>query len=131
MDECENVMVNRPEEGIDERSMFYGLPLDLEEKMIAKEVRSDFKTDVRRFLSNLVNFSLYLKKTPVDQRKEAARKFLNNMNGWVYRRKLNHRKLKSEFHNYLYEGILFPFTPEGTVNSTLVDCSRLTYRSSG
>ena len=57
--------------------------------MIGKEARSDFKRDVRRFLSNLVNFSLHLKKSVPDQRKEVARKFLNNINGWLYRRKLN------------------------------------------
>lgn len=88
--------------------------------MIGKEARSDFKKDVRRILSNLVNFSLYLKKSPADQRKEVARKFLNNLNGWLYRRKLNQRKIKSRLHNYLYEGILFPFSPEGNISSTLI-----------
>lgn len=88
--------------------------------MIAKEARSDFKNDIRRFLSNLVNFSLHLKKTPAPERKEVARKFLNNMNGWIYRRKLNQKKTKSEFHHYLYEGIPFPFTPDGKVSSNLV-----------
>lgn len=94
---------------------------DIEEKMLAKEARSDFKADVRRFLSNLVNFSLYVKKSPPDERKETARKFLNNMNGWLFKRKLNHKKIKSEFHHYLYEGILFPFSPKGKVASTLVN----------
>jgi hypothetical protein len=56
---------------------------DIEEIMLAKEARSDFKADVRRFLSNLVNFSINLKKCPVGSRKEDARKFLNNMNGWL------------------------------------------------
>ena len=88
--------------------------------MLAKEARSDFKADVRRFLSNLVNFSLYVKKSPPEQRKDIARKFLNNMNGWLYRRKLNNKKIKSEYHHYLYEGILFPFTPRDNVASTLV-----------
>ena len=88
--------------------------------MLTKEARSDFKADVRRFLSNLVNFSINLKKCPVDSRKEDARKFLNNMNGWLYRRKLNHKKIKSQIHNHLYEGILFPFSPQGLTASTLV-----------
>lgn len=118
MDECENKMVNRHDDGIREE----GRPesSDIEEIMFAKEARSDFKADVRRFLSNLVNFSIYLKKSPVDSRKEDARKFLNNMNGWLYRRKLNQKKIKSQIHNHLYEGILFPFSPEGPVASTLV-----------
>lgn len=93
---------------------------DLEEKMLAKEARCDFKADVRKFLSNLVNFSIYLKKRPIESRKEDARKFLNNMNGWLYRRKLNQKKIKSEYHHYLYEGILFPFSPQGNTASTLV-----------
>lgn len=118
LDECENKMVNRPDEGIDEGSKDFSS--DIEEKMLAKEARSDFKADVRRFLSNIVNFSLYVKKSPVDERKETARKFLNNMNGWIYRRKLNHKKIKSEYHHYLYEGILFPFSPKGNSASTLV-----------
>lgn len=88
--------------------------------MIAKEARSDFKRDIRRFLSNLVNFSLDLKKRPVETRKDLARKFLNNMNGWLYRRKLNPRKIRSDYHQYLYEGILFPFSPDGAVSSNLV-----------
>ncbi len=118
LDECENKMVNRADEGIDEDSSRDSA--DIEERMIAKEARSDFKSDVRRFMSNLVNFSLYLKKSPVDERKEVARKFLNNMNGWIYRRKLNQKKIKSEDHHFLYEGILFPFSPEGKVASTLI-----------
>lgn len=94
--------------------------LNLEEIMIGKEARSDFKKDVRRLLSNLVNFSLYVKQIPNEKRKETARKFLNNVNGWLYRRKLNPLKVKSESHQYLYEGILFPFSVEGEVSSTLV-----------
>ena len=112
LDECENRMVNRPEEDISDDN--------LEEKMIAKEARCHFKADVRRFLSNLVNFSLFLKKNPPNTRKDVARKFLNNMNGWLYRRKLNQKKVRSEYHQYLWEGILFPFSPEGFVSSTLV-----------
>ena len=80
--------------------------------MLAKEARSDFKVDVRRFLSNLVNFSLYLKKNPANERKAVGRKFLNNMNGWLYRRKLSSKKVQSKHHHHLYEGILFPFSPE-------------------
>lgn len=121
LDDCENKMVNKPDEEIKEA--------DIEKKMIAKEARSDFKADVRRFLSILVNFSLYIKKSPPEERKEVARKFLNNMNGWMYRRKLNPKKLKSDYHQYLYEGILFPFSPEGPISSTLV-CITVTRRSS-
>jgi hypothetical protein len=88
--------------------------------MLAKEARSDFKNDVRRLLSNLVNFSLYVKKSPPEERKETARKFLNNINGWIFRRKANQMKIKSEYHHYLYEGILFPFSPKGSMASTLV-----------
>lgn len=89
---------------------------------MAKEARSDFKSDVRRFMGNLVNFSLHLKRSPPQERKDAARKFLNNMNGWLYRRKLNHKKVKSTDHHFLYEGILFPFSPdpEGNQASTLI-----------
>lgn len=94
--------------------------LKLEAVMIGKEARSDFKKDVRRFLSNLVNFSLYIKQVANEKRKETARKFLNNLNGWLYRRKLNPLKVKSDCHQYLYEGILFPFSGEGSVSSTLV-----------
>jgi hypothetical protein len=93
---------------------------ELQEIMIAKEARSDFKRDIRKFLSNLVNFSLDLKKRPLDTRKDVARKFLNNMNGWLYRRKLNPRKIRSDYHQYLYEGILFPFRADGKVCSNLV-----------
>lgn len=125
LDECENQMVNRPHEGIGEEGRTCRVNVDIEEKMFAKEARSDFKADVRRLLSNLVNFSIYLKRSPVESRKENARKFLNNMNGWLYRRKLNHKKVKSEYHNHLYEGILFPFSPSGPVASTLVHTTNL------
>ena len=88
--------------------------------MISKEARSDFKNDVRRLLSNLINYSLYLKKTDKEQRKIVGRKFLNNMNGWLYRRKLNTKKVQSRDHHHLYEGILFPFSPDQSISSTLV-----------
>ena len=87
---------------------------------MSKEARSDFKNDVRRFLSNLVNFSLYLKKSEPDTRKSVGRKFLNNMNGWMYRRKLNSKKVASQDHHHLYEGILFPFSHQDGVLSTLI-----------
>lgn len=87
---------------------------------MSKEARSDFKNDVRRFLNNLINFSLYLKKSDPDARKDLGRKFLNNMNGWLYRRKLNTKKVKSLDHRSLYEGILFPFSPSEGYSSTLV-----------
>ena len=101
------------------REVYFSQP-EIEEYMLAKEARSNFKADVRRFLSNLVNFSLYVKKSPPEERKEIARKFLNNMNGWIYRRKLNQKKIKSEYHHYLCEGILFPFSPRGKIASTLI-----------
>lgn len=94
---------------------------------MSKEARSDFKNDVRRFLKNLINFSLYLKKSDKDARKDIGRKFLNNMNGWLYRRKLNTKKVKSVDHHYLYEGVLFPFSPSIDSSSTLVTNYLLTF----
>lgn len=94
--------------------------IDIVETMNAKGARSDFKIDVKRFLGNLVNFSLYLKKTSVDERLVVGKKFLNNMNGWLYRRKMNPNKINSRDHHSLYEGILFPFNPSENYQSTLI-----------
>lgn len=86
-----------------------------------REARTDFNIDVKRFLRNLVNFSLHLKKRPADSRKALGRKFLNNINGWLYRRKFSKKKLQTDAsHQYLYEGLLFPFSLEEKVASTLV-----------
>lgn len=113
LNHCENYMVNK----VDRND---GQETSMEERMIGKEARVNFKTDTRKFLSNLVNFSLHLKATPKEERKEVANKFLNNINGWIYRRKLNQSKIKSELHSFLYEGLPFPFSTEDNISSSLV-----------
>lgn len=86
-----------------------------------REARTDFNIDIKRFLRNLINFSLHLKKRPADTRKALGRKFLNNINGWLYRRKFSKKKLQTDgSHQYLYEGLLFPFSLEEKVASTLI-----------
>ena len=86
-----------------------------------REARNDFNNDVKRFLRNLVNFSLFLKKQPAESRKATGRKFLNNINGWLYRRKFSPKKLQTDKnHLYLYEGLLFPFSLEEKTASTLI-----------
>lgn len=86
-----------------------------------REVRQEFVLDIQKLLSNLTQMSLYLKTIEAQSRKETARKFLNNLNGWLYRRKFSQKKLNiDKAHGFLYEGLLFPFRPEKDCSSNLV-----------
>lgn len=118
--DCEHRMINKIENIVtDLKSSLESI--DADKHNAFREARTDFNLDIKRFLRNLVNFSLHLKKSPADSRKALGRKFLNNINGWLYRRKFSPKKQQTDTsHQFLYEGLLFPFSFENSCSSTLV-----------
>ena len=117
--DCENRMVNMKDANLDE--------MEFEELIRGKEARNDFKNDARKLITNLVNFSLHLKKIPNEaERKPKAQTFQKNINRWLYQRRLSDKKSLSESSGHLYEGILFPFSPTDGIMSNLI--TRVIYR---
>lgn len=102
--------------------------LSAEEKMAEKGARPDYEIDANKFIENLTEFSLHLKKNPnEDERKPMAQSFLKNVNRWLYARKFKGKEQNYDCIRYLYEGILFPFSPtDGGTMSNLI--TRIIYK---
>jgi disulfide oxidoreductase YuzD len=114
LDHCLTRMVNKIEHLVSDAQL-------ADEHNSWRQARQDFLTDLKRLLKNLVNFSLHLKKQPAQSRKEQGRRFLNHLNGFLYRRKFSPKKQQTDKeHNFLYEGLIFPFALEPEVSSILI-----------
>ena len=73
-----------------------------------KEMRSNYNTNIQKFITSIIGLSQKLKETIPTERKRVMRQNLKKINFWMAKNKEYYKHKDNPFSD-CYEGILFPF----------------------